>query len=229
MSRDGHTIHGPAGTIRIDGGALSALVIAAAEHVDGAASRARGVGWTSWSRTGRRTSSWSSRRPTGRFCRASAVRCRRTSRLLCGTRPGSWWKASTFRSRSSTGDHRPETGEAHGPLPAVPVGSHRAAADRALRGRAGRVCTRSRGGRLGARRGARPPHHRERGRLDRRPSGYARAEYSADRDPRARGGKRAAGSGDERGRRAGEAVRVRGRGTARERDPGTRCHEEEVA
>ena len=36
MSRDGHTIHGPAGMIRIDGGALSALVIAAAEGVDGA-------------------------------------------------------------------------------------------------------------------------------------------------------------------------------------------------
>jgi hypothetical protein len=36
MSRDGHTIHGPAGTIRIDGDALSALVIAAAELVDGA-------------------------------------------------------------------------------------------------------------------------------------------------------------------------------------------------
>ncbi len=36
MSRDGHTIRGPAGTIRIDGGALAALVIAAAELVDGA-------------------------------------------------------------------------------------------------------------------------------------------------------------------------------------------------
>ena len=36
MSRDGHTISGPAGPIRIDGDALSALVIAAAELVDGA-------------------------------------------------------------------------------------------------------------------------------------------------------------------------------------------------
>ena len=36
MSRDGHTISGPAGTIRIEGDALSALVIAAAELVDGA-------------------------------------------------------------------------------------------------------------------------------------------------------------------------------------------------
>lgn len=36
MSRDGHVIRSPAGTIRIDGGALSALVIAAAEHVEGA-------------------------------------------------------------------------------------------------------------------------------------------------------------------------------------------------
>jgi uncharacterized alkaline shock family protein YloU len=36
MSRDGYTIHGPAGTIRIDGDALAALVIAAAELVDGA-------------------------------------------------------------------------------------------------------------------------------------------------------------------------------------------------
>jgi uncharacterized alkaline shock family protein YloU len=36
MSRDGHTIQGPAGTIRIDGDALAALVIAAAERVDGA-------------------------------------------------------------------------------------------------------------------------------------------------------------------------------------------------
>lgn len=36
MSRDGHTIPGPAGTIRIGGDALSALVIAAAELVEGA-------------------------------------------------------------------------------------------------------------------------------------------------------------------------------------------------
>jgi hypothetical protein len=36
VSRDGHTIPGPAGTIRIDGDALSALVISAAELVDGA-------------------------------------------------------------------------------------------------------------------------------------------------------------------------------------------------
>jgi uncharacterized alkaline shock family protein YloU len=36
MSRDGHTIRGPAGTIQIAGDALSALVITAAELVDGA-------------------------------------------------------------------------------------------------------------------------------------------------------------------------------------------------
>ena len=36
MSRDGHTIHGPHGPIRIEGDALSALVITAAELVDGA-------------------------------------------------------------------------------------------------------------------------------------------------------------------------------------------------
>ena len=36
MSRDGHTIRGPNGTIRIEGDALSALVIAAAELVEGA-------------------------------------------------------------------------------------------------------------------------------------------------------------------------------------------------
>ena len=36
MSRDGHTIRGPGGTIRIEGDALSALVIAAAELVGGA-------------------------------------------------------------------------------------------------------------------------------------------------------------------------------------------------
>jgi uncharacterized alkaline shock family protein YloU len=36
MSRDGHTIHNPAGTIRIDSDALAALVIAAVELVDGA-------------------------------------------------------------------------------------------------------------------------------------------------------------------------------------------------
>ena len=36
MSRDATRAHGPAGTIRIDGGALAALVIAAAELVDGA-------------------------------------------------------------------------------------------------------------------------------------------------------------------------------------------------
>ena len=36
MSRDGHTIRGPHGPIRIEGDALSALVIAAAELVEGA-------------------------------------------------------------------------------------------------------------------------------------------------------------------------------------------------
>jgi uncharacterized alkaline shock family protein YloU len=36
MSRDGHTIRGPHGTIRIEGDALSALVIMAAERAEGA-------------------------------------------------------------------------------------------------------------------------------------------------------------------------------------------------
>ena len=36
MSRDGHTIRGPHGPIRIEGDALSALVIMAAELVEGA-------------------------------------------------------------------------------------------------------------------------------------------------------------------------------------------------
>jgi uncharacterized alkaline shock family protein YloU len=36
VSRDGHTIQGLHGSIRIEGDALSALVLAAAEHVDGA-------------------------------------------------------------------------------------------------------------------------------------------------------------------------------------------------
>ena len=36
MKHDGHTIVGPAGTIRIEGDALAALVVAAAEHVHGA-------------------------------------------------------------------------------------------------------------------------------------------------------------------------------------------------
>jgi len=36
VSRDGHTIPGPHGPIRIEGDALSALVITAAELVDGA-------------------------------------------------------------------------------------------------------------------------------------------------------------------------------------------------
>ncbi len=36
MSRDGHTITGPHGPIRIEGDALSGLVITAAELVDGA-------------------------------------------------------------------------------------------------------------------------------------------------------------------------------------------------
>jgi uncharacterized alkaline shock family protein YloU len=36
VSRDGHTIRGPHGSIRIEGDALSALVITAAESVDGA-------------------------------------------------------------------------------------------------------------------------------------------------------------------------------------------------
>jgi uncharacterized alkaline shock family protein YloU len=36
MSRDGHTIRGPHGAIRIEGDALCGLVITAAERVDGA-------------------------------------------------------------------------------------------------------------------------------------------------------------------------------------------------
>ena len=36
MSRDGHTIRGPHGSIRIEGDALSALVVTAAELVEGA-------------------------------------------------------------------------------------------------------------------------------------------------------------------------------------------------
>ena len=36
MKHDGHTIARPGGTIRIEGDALAALVVAAAEHVDGA-------------------------------------------------------------------------------------------------------------------------------------------------------------------------------------------------
>lgn len=36
MKHDGHTIPGSGGTIRIEGDALAALVVAAAEHVDGA-------------------------------------------------------------------------------------------------------------------------------------------------------------------------------------------------
>ena len=36
MTRDGHTIRGPHGQIRVEGDALAALVIAAAELVDGA-------------------------------------------------------------------------------------------------------------------------------------------------------------------------------------------------
>ena len=36
MSRDGYVIRGPRGAIRIEGDALAALVVAAAEHVDGA-------------------------------------------------------------------------------------------------------------------------------------------------------------------------------------------------
>jgi uncharacterized alkaline shock family protein YloU len=36
VKHDGHTIAGPGGTIRIEGDALAALVVAAAEHVDGA-------------------------------------------------------------------------------------------------------------------------------------------------------------------------------------------------
>jgi uncharacterized alkaline shock family protein YloU len=39
MSRDGHVIRGPHGSIRIEADALAALVIAAAEQVDGARAR----------------------------------------------------------------------------------------------------------------------------------------------------------------------------------------------
>jgi uncharacterized alkaline shock family protein YloU len=36
VKHDGYTITGPGGTIRIEGDALAALVVAAVEHVDGA-------------------------------------------------------------------------------------------------------------------------------------------------------------------------------------------------
>jgi uncharacterized alkaline shock family protein YloU len=39
MSRDGHVIRGPHGSIRIEADAIAALVIAAAERVDGARAR----------------------------------------------------------------------------------------------------------------------------------------------------------------------------------------------
>lgn len=39
MSRDGHTVAGPHGEIRIAGDALAGLVVAAAEQVDGARAR----------------------------------------------------------------------------------------------------------------------------------------------------------------------------------------------
>ena len=39
MSRDGHVVPGPHGEIRIAGDALAALVVAAAEQVDGARAR----------------------------------------------------------------------------------------------------------------------------------------------------------------------------------------------
>ena len=39
MSRDGHAIRGPHGSIRIEADALAALVVAAAERIDGARAR----------------------------------------------------------------------------------------------------------------------------------------------------------------------------------------------
>jgi hypothetical protein len=39
MSRDGHVIRGPHGSIRIEADAIAALVVAAAERIDGARAR----------------------------------------------------------------------------------------------------------------------------------------------------------------------------------------------
>ena len=163
MSRDGHTIRGPHGSIRIEGDALAALVVAAAERGRRrarapAAARARRVASPTAARGRARA-----RRPlrdgaAGRRPRGAGER-RRGARA---TRPASPATRSTSRSRSSTVTRRPPPGAADGALPPLPVGSDRAAADGAVRGRAGRVRARARRGGLGAGRGARPPDHGER-------------------------------------------------------------------
>ena len=163
VSRDGHTIRGPNGTIRIDSGALAR----ARDRRRGArsrvpASRVRGAGWTiSRHRRQRARRAASSPRATGPCCPASDGRYRRTSRRARCDSAGLSVDAVDVSIEEldvmTTGRRQARR---TGALPAVPVGSHGAAADGALRGRARRVRARSRRGRLGARRRARPPHHR---------------------------------------------------------------------
>ena len=139
------------------------------------------------------------------------------------TRPSSSpsWRAACRRSpgRMTAATSR-KAARRHGALPPLPVGSHRPAARLAVRGRARRLRTSSSPRRSpGARRRSTSGSPRRRRRLARRPARYARAQHPAHRRLRARGGDGAARGGDQRGGRAGEALRDGGRGAARQRHP----------
>ena len=93
MSRDGHTIHGPAGTIRIDGGALSALVIAAAELVDGARVPRPRRGLDVVVTDGKAHVELELAATYGTVLPGLGREVQANMQALCGTRPGSSWKA----------------------------------------------------------------------------------------------------------------------------------------
>ena len=160
--------------------------------------------------------------PTTRSSRSTCC-ARPASRAAC-TRPATLtrWKRTSRRCgprERATRTVGRRQARRTGALPPLPVGPHRAAARLALRGRPDEFAVRARRRRVGAGGGARRAHHRRVRGLARRPAGYARAEHPADRRVRARGGDGAGRGRDQRGCPAREALRDRGCGTARERDP----------
>ena len=150
MSRDGHVIKGPHGEVRIEGDALAALVLAAAELVDGARARRPRRGLDVSVADGKVEVELELAARYGTVLPELARAVQQSSPTRCGRRPASRSTASTSRSRSSIGEHGAAPGAPDRALPPLPVGPHRAAADRALRGRAGRVRARSRRDRLAA-------------------------------------------------------------------------------
>ena len=184
-------------------------------------------------RLGRRRATRRSRAPCGRCAssRSRASRRRASSRSTCSRSTefrGGDYSTSTLAElegtlpslagRMTRSTSRKAARRA-GALPPLPVGSHRAAARVAVRGRARRLrALAGRGGRR-ARAGARRADLRGVAGLAGRPARHARAQHPAHRRVRARGGDGAARGRDQRGGRAREALRDRGRGAARQRHP----------